>query len=98
VVPNAVRRAASRLIPRRRAIAVIVATSQCVVGCRSDEPTATGTPVNRVADPTAPPSRIPLRPIALTTYDGSGQAVHPDVVSVGHAASCSTGLVAPWPP
>ena len=39
-------------------------------------------PVEFVAfvDPSALPERIPLRAIALTTYDGSGQAVHPDVV------------------
>lgn len=30
-------------------------------------------------DPNAEPERIPLRPLALSTFDGSDQAVHPDV-------------------
>jgi hypothetical protein len=38
-------------------------------------------PVEFVAfvDPNALPDRLPLRAIDLTTYDGSGQVVHPDV-------------------
>jgi hypothetical protein len=32
-------------------------------------------------DPDALPDRIPLRAIPLATYDGSGQAVHPDVAT-----------------
>ena len=32
-------------------------------------------------DPTALPERLPLRAIPLVTYDGSGQAVHPDVLA-----------------
>lgn len=31
-------------------------------------------------DPNALPERVPLRAIALATYDGSGQVVHPDIV------------------
>jgi hypothetical protein len=40
-------------------------------------------PVEFVAyvDPNALPDRIPLRVIPLATYDGSGQAVHPDVAT-----------------
>jgi hypothetical protein len=30
-------------------------------------------------DPNALPNRVPLRAIDLTTYDGSGQVVHPDI-------------------
>lgn len=99
MVPNAVRRAASRLILTRRAIGAVVATCPYVVGCSGDAPTATGTPVNRVADPTAPPSRVPLRPIALTTYDGSGQAVHPDVTMQSVAGLDATARLAitPYP-
>ena len=38
-------------------------------------------PIEFVAyvDPNALPDRLPLRAIDLTTYDGSGQVVHPDV-------------------
>lgn len=38
-------------------------------------------PVEFIAfvDPDAVPDRIPLRALALSTYDGSGQVVHPDV-------------------
>jgi hypothetical protein len=38
-------------------------------------------PVEFIAfvDPNALPDRIPLRAIDLTTYDGSGQVVHPDI-------------------
>ena len=32
-------------------------------------------------DPEASPDRVPLHAIDLTTYDGSGQVVHPDIVS-----------------
>ena len=40
-------------------------------------------PIDFVAfvDPNELPGRLPLRPIDLATYDGSGQAVHPDVVT-----------------
>jgi hypothetical protein len=31
-------------------------------------------------DPGVLPDRVPLRPIVLETYDGSGQAVHPDIL------------------
>lgn len=45
---------------------------------------ATGTePVEFLAfvDPDALPERLPLRAIPVATYDGSGQAVHPDVLA-----------------
>lgn len=56
------------------------------LGTQSGEQLATATadgiaPVQFVAyvDPGALPDRIPLRAIDLTTYEGSGQVVHPDI-------------------
>jgi hypothetical protein len=50
--------------------------------------------------PTVLPERIPLRAIALATYDGSGQVVHPDVVLASSIGSAETARLAitpyPW--
>jgi hypothetical protein len=61
-------------------------------------------PVEFVAyvDPNALPDRVALHAIALTTYDGSGQVVHPDVVLSAFAASAQAGdqprlAITPYP-
>ena len=61
-------------------------------------------PVEFVAyvDPNSLADRVPLHAIALTTYDGSGQVVHPDVVLPVFAASAQAGdqprlAITPYP-
>ena len=57
-------------------------------------------PVDFVAfvDPNALPDRLPLRAIDLTTYDGSGQVVHPDIaVALDGLDGRSRLAITPYP-
>lgn len=50
-------------------------------------------------DPGTLPDRLPLGPIALETYDGSGQAVHPDILAApfGGLDDRSRLAITPYP-
>lgn len=50
-------------------------------------------------DPGTPPDRVPLNAIALETYDGSGQAVHPDILAApfGGLDDRSRLAITPYP-
>ena len=58
-------------------------------------------PIEFVAfvDPNALPERLPLRALELTTYDGSGQVVHPDVAVFSPAEGVAVPrlVITPYP-
>jgi hypothetical protein len=74
-------------------------------GSRTQRATATADGLESVEfvafiDANALPDRIPLQAMSLTTYDGSGQVVHPDVIALPSEEGEDRGVLAitpyPW--
>ena len=77
-------------------------TPGTVAGAQRAVASADGLPpieFTAVVDPDAVPDRIPLRALAVDTYDGSNQVVHPDVAlsSLSGADDVPRLIITPYP-
>jgi hypothetical protein len=71
----------------------------CVVAaCHADPPTSANPPVSPgIGQPNDPGGRIALRPMALATFDGSGQVVHPDIIPAERPGEVARLVITPYP-